>query len=200
MFLLREKYTKVEDKNLFSVMKANLLKLAVSSTAVALIALSFLIATGASDGSKVTLCHATGSATNPYVLITVSTDAVSDFGGHAGHPNDILPTPGNPVTSCPTPNTSPTLNFTASPTSTVIQKDGSNQPPIVLSWFSTNTVSCTASNSAKNADWSGTEPTSDSVNVASTATGIITYTLSCKGSSGPSVQASIDIVYQTVPL
>jgi hypothetical protein len=42
-----------------------------------------------SDNGKVTLCHATGSATNPFVLITV--DASGALDGHAKHGDDVIP-------------------------------------------------------------------------------------------------------------
>ena len=45
--------------------------------------------------SKVTICHATGSASNPYVQITVSENAVRQGSGHNkdGHQDgeDIIP-------------------------------------------------------------------------------------------------------------
>jgi len=46
--------------------------------------------------TPVTLCHATGSATNPYVLITTDDDGVLGSGasggsGHDGHERDIIP-------------------------------------------------------------------------------------------------------------
>ena len=50
------------------------------------------------DPGRVTICHATGSATNPYVRITVADDAT--FEGHAGHAGDIIPAPAN---GCPGP-------------------------------------------------------------------------------------------------
>jgi hypothetical protein len=48
---------------------------------------------GNSEGNsqgKITICHATGSATNPYVLITIS---VNGLNGHDGHDGDIIPAP-----------------------------------------------------------------------------------------------------------
>lgn len=49
--------------------------------------------------NKITICHKTGSAQNPYVEITVSTNAAKH--GHAKHPGDIIPAPkdGCPSTS-----------------------------------------------------------------------------------------------------
>ncbi len=44
---------------------------------------------------KITICHATGSATNPYVEITIS---VNGLNGHAGHADDIIPAPAG---GCP---------------------------------------------------------------------------------------------------
>jgi hypothetical protein len=53
--------------------------------------------------SKVTLCHSTGSSTNPYVLITVSENAVK---AHARHHDgrDIIPAPAG---GCPGGDTAP---------------------------------------------------------------------------------------------
>ena len=48
-----------------------------------------------SDG-KVTICHATGSKTNPYTMITVS---VNGLNGHDKHKDDIIPAPQG---GCPT--------------------------------------------------------------------------------------------------
>src|SRR5262249_50001578 len=41
-------------------------------------------------GNKVALCHATGSAKNPYVRVDVA--VAGCISGHAGHPNDYLAT------------------------------------------------------------------------------------------------------------
>ena len=46
---------------------------------------------------KVTICHKTGSAKNPYVEITVANDALND--GHSTHEGDIIPAPEG---GCPT--------------------------------------------------------------------------------------------------
>ncbi len=45
---------------------------------------------------KITICHRTGSAKNPYVEITVSVNATTD--GHGSHEGDIIPAP---VGGCP---------------------------------------------------------------------------------------------------
>lgn len=46
---------------------------------------------------KITICHATGSATNPYVVITVDTHALKN--GHTAAKGDIIPAPAG---GCPT--------------------------------------------------------------------------------------------------
>jgi hypothetical protein len=45
---------------------------------------------------KITICHATGSKTNPYNEITVS---VNGLNGHGNHEGDIIPAPAG---GCPT--------------------------------------------------------------------------------------------------
>jgi hypothetical protein len=49
----------------------------------------------ANQDGKITICHATGSQKNPYVLITVS---VNGLNGHDKHPRDIIPAPAG---GCP---------------------------------------------------------------------------------------------------
>jgi hypothetical protein len=44
---------------------------------------------------KITICHATGSATNPYVIITID---LSGLNGHGDHDGDIIPMP---IGGCP---------------------------------------------------------------------------------------------------
>ena len=64
------------------------------------------LAPAASAGEKVTICHATGSATNPYVVVTISENAVAAHRAHHGR-EDIIPAtvgcvPAPPVTDvCP---------------------------------------------------------------------------------------------------
>jgi len=45
------------------------------------------------DDKKVSICHATGSESNPYVQITVSENAVNGYDGHASHGGDLIPAP-----------------------------------------------------------------------------------------------------------
>ena len=49
------------------------------------------------EANKITICHKTGSAKNPYVEITVSYDSITD--GHGTHEGDIIPAPES---GCPT--------------------------------------------------------------------------------------------------
>ena len=64
------------------------------------------LAPAASAGEKVTICHATGSSTNPYVVITISENAVPAHQRHQGR-EDIIPAtigcvpPPVPVDVCP---------------------------------------------------------------------------------------------------
>ncbi|HAV77094.1 MAG TPA: hypothetical protein DCX53_07055 [Anaerolineae bacterium] len=49
------------------------------------------------DPNKITICHKTGSAKNPYVELSVAKNATTD--GHATHDGDIIPIPES---GCPT--------------------------------------------------------------------------------------------------
>ena len=67
-------------KKTFSVVLSIVASLAIIGSAYA-----------APKGIKVDVCHATSSATNPYVLVTVNVNSVGaakDLNGHAGHPDD----------------------------------------------------------------------------------------------------------------
>jgi hypothetical protein len=65
------------------------------------------LAPAASAGEKVTICHATGSATNPYIVITISESAVKAHSAHQGREDIIpatvgcIPPPPPPVDVCP---------------------------------------------------------------------------------------------------
>ena len=65
-----------------------------------LVALGAPTPLSAAPAEKVTICHATGSTTNPYVRITISENAVEAHRGHQGG-LDIIPAPdrcpGDPV-------------------------------------------------------------------------------------------------------
>jgi hypothetical protein len=52
---------------------------------------------GTNDDKKVTICHATGSESNPYVQITVSENSLNG-NGHALHAGDLIPAP---AAGCP---------------------------------------------------------------------------------------------------
>jgi Tol biopolymer transport system component len=62
---------------------------------------------------KITLCHATGSATNPYVEITVDDNATKD--GHGNHKDDIIPAPAGGCPSGSTPTSTPETPVTNTP-------------------------------------------------------------------------------------
>jgi hypothetical protein len=72
-------------------------------TCVGLLALA--PAASAAGAEKVTICHATGSVTNPYVAVTISERAVAAHRDHQGR-EDIIPAP---ALGCPeVPVTPPT--------------------------------------------------------------------------------------------
>ena len=50
------------------------------------------------DDKKISICHATGSESNPYVHLTVSDNAGNGKGGHASHSGDLIPAPAS---GCP---------------------------------------------------------------------------------------------------
>jgi len=64
---------------------------AVLLTGGAIVAISAGVATASKPPShKVTICHATGSTTNPFVSITVDVASILNGHGHSGH-DDIIP-------------------------------------------------------------------------------------------------------------
>lgn len=114
---------------------------------IILIVLAFISAANAAKpddpgpANKVTICHATSSATNPYTRIVVSENAI---GGHfdnpgtpkAGHEQDILlqgeqdcPEPETPPTDDPEVPTDPSLVIPDKTEDVTFQGEaGQNQP------------------------------------------------------------------------
>jgi len=66
---------------------------------------------GDDTSKKITLCHATGSNSNPYSITDDSVNAIINHSGHGAHPNDIIP----PFTYTlhGTPGSYPGQNWTA---------------------------------------------------------------------------------------
>ncbi len=64
---------------------------------------------GGTTPGTITICHATGSASNPYVVITISTNGLN---GHGDHEGDIIPMPagGCPTAPVTTPDACPDLD------------------------------------------------------------------------------------------
>ncbi|WP_113684635.1 hypothetical protein [Blastococcus atacamensis] len=79
---------------IFGTATAGTTLLAATSALVLATAMPAAAAPGGNGGAKVTLCHATGSASNPYVQITVADDAAYN-GHHSQHQDlgqgDIIP-------------------------------------------------------------------------------------------------------------
>lgn len=91
-----------------------------------------VVETGDNTG-KLTICHATGSASNPYNEITIDFNGLR---GHSNHADDFIPAPEEgcpPVT--PTPGPSPTL--TADKV-TICHATGSDKNPYNLITVSVN--------------------------------------------------------------
>ena len=103
------------------LLMASLLVLAVTHTALAT---KPGTVPGAIDGHKITICHATNSATNPYVVITIDVAAWNPSDDHGHSPeNHVNSKTGdrdkvwNEITDCETPTTT-TSTTTTSPTTT----------------------------------------------------------------------------------
>ena len=84
---------------------------------------------GHGPAGKTTICHATGSATNPYVTITISDNALP---AHARHQDgrDIIPAPEG---GCPKPQTTKTGQTAPAdaPKTTICHATGSTTNPYV---------------------------------------------------------------------
>ncbi|MBI5934116.1 MAG: hypothetical protein HY867_10440 [Chloroflexi bacterium] len=76
-----------------------------------------VVAETGSNNGRITICHATGSLTNPYNEITI---AFNGLNGHSNHEGDVIPAPEG---GCPsvtaTPAITATHTMTATPTPTV---------------------------------------------------------------------------------
>jgi hypothetical protein len=90
---------------------------------------------GGGGDDKITICHATGSSSNPYVQLTINKNGLNGHGGHAG---DIIPMPasGCPGGSTPTPTPTSTSIFDACPNVPGHQPAGTTcptpVPPVLL--------------------------------------------------------------------
>jgi hypothetical protein len=71
----------------------NPMKRILATAGIAGLALFGVTAPANAGGDKVSVCHATGSETNPYVQISISENALNGNGGHASHEGDIIPAP-----------------------------------------------------------------------------------------------------------
>jgi hypothetical protein len=112
---------------------------------------------GRGGADMVTICHATGSETNPYRTITVDRNSVI-YQGHLGHPDDIIPATAGGCPSGPTPApttpepTTPEPTATASATATTEPTDDGGCPvpePTTASPTASATASATASVTAE---------------------------------------------------
>ena len=88
---------------------------------------------------------------------------------------------GGSSETTPPPPLVPTISLSASSETISINTE------FTLSWSSTNTVSCTASD-----DWRGSKPTSGSESVTGTQVGIKRYTVLCEGEGGEA-SSSVDV-------
>lgn len=102
-----------------------------------------VVETDGNDG-KITICHATASATNPYNKITIDFNGLR---GHSNHKGDIIPAPesGCPlVTPTPAITATPTLTPTATAFGdndtkiTICHATGSSKNPFVMITISVN--------------------------------------------------------------
>ncbi|MDC1124039.1 S8 family serine peptidase [Gammaproteobacteria bacterium] len=108
---------------------------------------------------------------NLLFLLTLLITACGGGGGGGGGSNT------------PPPSPAPTISFTASPVSVLLNSTST------FSWSTTNATSCTASGSTQ---WSGSKATSGTEDVPITISGNTTFTLSCSGAGG-SRNASVTV-------
>jgi len=90
-----------------------------------------VVTTGSNDG-RITICHATGSANNPFNEITIDFNGLR---GHSNHKNDIIPAPEN---GCVSVTTTPTVTGDNAGKITICHATGSTKNPYVLITVSVN--------------------------------------------------------------
>ena len=84
------------------------------------------------QADKVTLCHATGSETNPYAVITIDENGLH---GHDDHEGDIIPAPAG---GCPGPTTTTTApTVTTAPTTITAPSSTTTAPTITAPTITT---------------------------------------------------------------
>jgi hypothetical protein len=103
-------------------------KVTVTAIAVTLLMAGGVSSAQAARGERVTICHATGSASNPYVLITVSERAF-DGEGRSDHKNhqdkkDLFPVPPGGCPGGPGPGPGPGDGHGCSATSSTSNSTG----------------------------------------------------------------------------
>ena len=81
------------------------------------------VETGNNDG-KLTICHATASASKPYTEITIDFNGLR---GHSNHKGDIIPAPQS---GCPSVTPTPALTATITATATVTTTPAGTTTPV----------------------------------------------------------------------
>jgi hypothetical protein len=144
-------------------------------------------------GQKVLVCHRTGSATNPFVVISISINGWNN--GHSKHAGDILLGPSTPgphshdASRCPTGGTtSTTTTTTPSTTSTTTQSTTSTTTGSTTTTSSTSstTTSTSTTSTSTSTTTTGSTTTGSSTTSTSTAAGAVLGAQTGKpsGSSG----------------
>ncbi len=130
---------------------------------------------------QITATVSDGDLFASYTIGIIAAPASPSQGGPASTPATTTP----PATTTTPTLPAPTLSFTA--TKTTLTKGTAT----TLTWSSTNTTSCTASNG-----WTGSKTASGSTTLTPVIT--TTYTLSCKGGAGDVVAKSVTVVVTAV--
>ncbi len=124
---------------------------------------------GATSVGSMTL-NATGIAVLTTSSLAVGSHSITAaYGGDAANAGSTSAAAGVTVTAAP----APTVTIGVSPASITLGQSAT------LTWSSSNTTACTASNA-----WTGTEGTSGTMSETPTATGTLSYVLTCTGAGG----------------